>query len=272
MSKRARSYASSEEPTAKRICVEAMVGPPEAGLTLLWLVEVPGLNKAFFDLLNPLEQRALCCINAATWPLLRDLRAPLPFCIPKFHDTLRINDVFEMYCGKHATFNYWRGQLGLAIHYDHLARIGDIVANDVYRYEQLNWAIAANARVCARHLAWTLPKEQSGFIKLNGASVSMIRALSSVGTVPLDLIPRHVLVQTDWESLVSLIEDPPHRFDLLGFMVTLRKILLRMHSTPFQRDRVLNALKPYGKHTIKHNPAPLLCLLKSWLSAEPPDD
>ena len=274
MSKRGRSCASAdedasmEEPAAKRLCVvesgETLAASREAEMTLLWLVETSGLNKEFFDLLDPLSQRALCCINAACRQHLKDMRAPLPVCLPRFYDPPTSNYAFDLFCGRAARHNYWRGQLGLVLHYDYVARIDDIIARDMYHYEMLNWAIMVNATACALRLALTLPPEHAGLVQFEDASVLMIRILTMVRTIPLDNIARHILLHAAWPALISLIEDPPPGFDLCEFLVMMRKILLRIRIVSFQRDLILMALKPYGKRVAEHNPRPLLAQLKDW--------
>lgn len=276
MSKRRRSAEADAHAKRARGHPRAPGRPREADWTLQSLLETSGLNGAFFELLDPLSQRALCCANAAFAQCLAGMRAPLPFPLPAFYGARVFGITFDSFCGIAMVQVYWRAQLGLALHYDHVARLRDLPTRSIQLLTKLNWAIRTNAIECTRHLMGWLDPYDGGSLSFEHARTPMLRMLAAAPTLQMHNMARHIMICQRWDVLVDFIESPPLDLDLKSFLMTLRCLLLKVRVSPFDRHGLLAAMKPYGKRVPEHNPAPLLLVLKGWLKeiadSDPPSD
>jgi hypothetical protein len=220
---------------------------------------VDGLSKAFFQtLLDPLSQRAICCVNQPVWESTQQWRSPLAIIVPVYPPHSYDDEVFEEFCGADIHNQFWRAQLGLAMHYDHPGRARSARSSNLDHHRLLNWSIAGNAIKCATWVLSTYVVVNWAWVDFNRATNAMLSVILSLSTTVTPYITRHILEYRRYQCLVDLIDRPP--FYLTRFLIALRGRVKVFKELP---DRVvlMQALKPYGKAKPEENPRPLRDLL-----------
>lgn len=264
MSKRNRASQaeSDEEHLAKR---------PRFGWTarvlLLDVFTTSGIGDALYASFDALTQRALCCASTEYHRSLSGPRAPLPWPVPSFPQHVDDHG-FQTHCAWQITKSYWRSQISLALHYDHVGRLDSILDRRYkdFRWQRpypndqaiLYWATQSNAVACVRALRSCMDRINMIWCGINAETTFAILGARFLGGD--EEVARTILLRARWELLQCILAShPPY---LTEFLVAFRKCLLKFHGA--LKPELMPVLKPYGKKQPEDNPA----ALKAWVATQ----
>lgn len=193
MSKRAFGEPPEGEPAAKRLCSVAEDAYAESGL--LRIIETSGLNSEFLALLDPISQRALCCVCADARYSLITCTA-LPQAWPEAFQPSVVRPL-----------PYWNRHILLALYYDHIGRFRGIYlyARPEFVQATLNvvdCALWMRAYACVDWLVRRLSPADFFDINFAYANAEMLRVLRAATATAYNAdIYAHLLLAEECNDL-----------------------------------------------------------------------